>query len=64
MNSLLYGNNLVIMKESVIDETSDLIYLDTLFQSGRNNIIFKQDKDGVKGATSQIESLKIPGFGE
>jgi len=52
------------MKESVIDETSDLIYLDTLFQSGRNNIIFKQDKDGVKGATSQIESLKIPGFGE
>ncbi|MDZ4122030.1 MAG: DNA methyltransferase, partial [Candidatus Cloacimonadaceae bacterium] len=46
------------MKEHIKDESVDLIYLDPPFQSGRNyNIIFKPEKDGIKGATSQIETF-------
>jgi DNA modification methylase len=59
MNTLYYGDNLDIMKEHIKDESVDLIYLDPPFQSGRNyNIIFKPEKDGVKGATSQIETFE------
>lgn len=59
MNTLYYGDNLDIMKEHIKDESVDLIYLDPPFQSGRNyNIIFKPEKDGIKGATSQIETFE------
>jgi adenine specific DNA methylase Mod len=59
MNTLYYGDNLDIMKEHIKDESLDLIYLDPPFQSGRNyNIIFKPEKDGIKGATSQIETFE------
>lgn len=59
MNTLYYGDNLDILKEHVKDESVDLIYLDPPFQSGRNyNIIFKPEKDGIKGATSQIETFE------
>lgn len=59
MNTLYYGDNLDIMKNHLRDESVDLIYLDPPFQSGRNyNIIFRPEKDGVKGATSQIETFE------
>lgn len=59
MNTLYYGDNLDILKNEIADETVDLIYLDPPFQSGRNyNIIFRPEKDGIKGATSQIETFE------
>ena len=40
MNTLYYGDNLEILKNSIKDETIDLIYLDPPFQSGKDyNII-------------------------
>jgi len=59
VNTLYYGDNLDILKNEIADETVDLIYLDPPFQSGRNyNIIFRPEKDGIKGATSQIETFE------
>ena len=59
MNTLYYGDNLDIMYNNLQDESVDLIYLDPPFQSGRNyNIIFRPEKDGIKGATSQIETFE------
>lgn len=59
MNTLYYGDNLEIMKSYLKDESIDLIYLDPPFQSGRNyNIIFNPKKDGIKGATSQINAFE------
>lgn len=59
MNTLYYGDNLDIMYNNIQDESVDLIYLDPPFQSGRNyNIIFRPEKDGIKGATSQIETFE------
>ncbi len=59
MNTLYYGDNLEILKNSIKDETIDLIYLDPPFQSGKDyNIIFKPEKEGIKGATSQIKTFE------
>jgi len=59
MNTLYYGDNLDILKQYIIDESVDLIYLDPPFQSGRNyNIIFRPEQGGVKGATSQITTFE------
>lgn len=59
MNTLFYGDNLDILKHEIWDESVDLIFLDPPFQSGRNyNIIFRPEKDGIKGATSQIETFE------
>jgi len=59
MNTLYYGDNLEILINNVADESVDLIYLDPPFQSGKDyNIIFKPEKAGVKGATSQIKTFE------
>jgi DNA modification methylase len=59
MNTLYYGDNLEILINSIADESVDLIYLDPPFQSGKDyNIIFKPEKAGVKGATSQIKTFE------
>jgi len=59
MNNLFYGDNLDILKNHIKDESIDLIYLDPPFQSGKDyNIIFKPEKAGVKGSTSQIKTFE------
>jgi len=59
MNTLYYGDNLEILINSIENESVDLIYLDPPFQSGKDyNIIFKPEKAGVKGATSQIKTFE------
>ena len=59
MNTLYYGDNLEILINNIADESVDLIYLDPPFQSGKDyNIIFKPEKAGVKGATSQIKTFE------
>ena len=51
-NTLFYGDNLNVLREHVVDESVDLIYLDPPFNSARNyNLLFKQ----VKGESSAAQ---------
>src|SRR5690348_1841859 len=46
-NTLFYGDNLKILREYILSECIDLIYLDPPFNSNRNyNVLFK-DESGV-----------------
>jgi 16S rRNA G966 N2-methylase RsmD len=48
-NTLLYGDNLDILRDYIYTESVDLIYLDPPFNSSRNyNVLFKDE--GVEGA--------------
>lgn len=43
-NTLFYGDNLTILRNDVLDESVDLIYLDPPFNSSRNyNVLFKDE---------------------
>ena len=43
-NTLFYGDNLVILREHILSESVDLIYLDPPFNSSRNyNVLFKDE---------------------
>src|SRR5258706_14213739 len=43
-NTLFYGDNLAIMREYILDESVDLVYLDPPFNSSRNyNVLFKSE---------------------
>lgn len=51
-NHLYYGDNLTVLRESIRDETVDLIYLDPPFNSNANyNVLFR----GPSGAQSQAQ---------
>ncbi len=51
-NTLFYGDNLLILREYVPDESVDLIYLDPPFNSNRTyNVLFKQES----GADSESQ---------
>ena len=57
MNQLYYGDNLQVLRESLADESVDLIYLDPPFNSKRDyNLLFKSPK-GHK-SEAQIEAFK------
>ncbi|ROU02487.1 site-specific DNA-methyltransferase [Histidinibacterium lentulum] len=56
MNHLYYGDNLTVLRESIADESVDLIYLDPPFNSNASyNVLFR----GPKGneSTAQIEAF-------
>lgn len=56
-NALYYGDNLAVLRESIKDETIDLIYLDPPFNSQANyNLLFKSPT-GV-GSQAQIEAFQ------
>jgi site-specific DNA-methyltransferase (adenine-specific) len=43
-NTLLYSDNLFILREHIPSESVDLIYLDPPFNSSRNdNVVFKDE---------------------
>lgn len=57
MNQLYFGDNLQVLRESIKDESVDLIYLDPPFNSKRDyNLLFKSPK-GQK-SEAQIEAFK------
>ncbi len=57
MNALYYGDNLAVLRESIADESVDLIYLDPPFNSSANyNVLFKSPK-GV-ASEAQIEAFE------
>jgi site-specific DNA-methyltransferase (adenine-specific) len=56
-NTLFYGDNLDILREHIVDNSIDLVYLDPPFNSSRNyNILFK-DEHG-KDSESQIVAFE------
>jgi DNA modification methylase len=57
VNKLYYGDNLDVLRESIADESVDLIYLDPPFNSNANyNVLFKS-KTG-EGADAQITAFE------
>lgn len=57
MNRLYFGDNLLVLKEHIADESVDLIYLDPPFNSNANyNVLFKEH-DGAQAA-SQIKAFE------
>src|SRR5437868_14021323 len=43
-NTLFYGDNLFILREHILSESVDLVYLDPPFNSNRNyNVLFKDE---------------------
>jgi site-specific DNA-methyltransferase (adenine-specific) len=56
-NSLYYGDNLAVLRESVADESVDLIYLDPPFNSSASyNVLFKAPSG--EGSQAQIEAFE------
>jgi DNA modification methylase len=57
MNRLYFGDNLLVLRESIKDESVDLVYLDPPFNSNANyNVLFKSPK-GHKSA-AQITAFE------
>jgi|GEM_PF-5148509 len=68
MNALYYGDNLHVLRDQIKDESVDLIYLDLLFNSKRDdNLLFKSPnprdevatKTGLPAKTKPIVGRKI-----
>jgi adenine specific DNA methylase Mod len=57
LNRLFFGDNLEVLRESIEDETVDLVYLDPPFNSSANyNVLFSSPKGHQSGA--QIEAFE------
>jgi adenine specific DNA methylase Mod len=55
-NSLYYGDNLVVLRESIASESVDLVYLDPPFNSRANyNLLFRSSAGA--GSQAQIEAF-------
>jgi site-specific DNA-methyltransferase (adenine-specific) len=57
MNQLYFGDNLDIMREHILDESVDLIYLDPPFNSKSNYNVLFQEQDGTK-SRAQITAFE------
>ena len=56
-NALYYGDNLGVLRESIADESVDLIYLDPPFNSNASyNVLFKATSG--EGSQAQIEAFE------
>lgn len=57
MNSLYYGDNLEVLRESITDKSVDLVYLDPPFNSKANyNVLFKAP--GGEQSKAQIQAFQ------
>ncbi|HEU5451479.1 MAG TPA: hypothetical protein VFU76_05810 [Terriglobales bacterium] len=56
-NKLYYGDNLVVLREHVRDESVDLVYLDPPFNSRQDYNVLFAEKDGTRAA-SQIKAFE------
>ncbi|MGH9510843.1 MAG: site-specific DNA-methyltransferase [Terriglobales bacterium] len=56
-NQLYYGDNLIVLREYIKDESVDLIYLDPPFNSRQDYNVLFAEKDGTK-SSSQIMAFE------
>jgi hypothetical protein len=56
-NQLYYGDNLVVLRERIRDESVDLIYLDPPFNSRQDYNVLFAERDGTRSA-SQIMAFE------
>jgi adenine specific DNA methylase Mod len=56
-NQLYYGDNLVVLREHIEDESVDLIYLDPPFNSRQDYNVLFAERDGTRSA-SQIMAFE------
>jgi site-specific DNA-methyltransferase (adenine-specific) len=56
-NTLFYGDNLIILREYIPDESVDLVYLDPPFNSNRSYNVLFRDESGVD-SEAQIEAFE------
>ena len=56
-NQLYYGDNLVVLREHIKDESVDLIYLDPPFNSRQDFNVLFAEKDGTR-SSSQIMAFE------
>ena len=56
-NTLFYGDNLDILRQYILDESIDLIYLDPPFNSSRNYNILFRDESGTE-SEAQITAFE------
>jgi site-specific DNA-methyltransferase (adenine-specific) len=54
-NTLFYGNNLIILREHIPNESVDLIYLDSPFNSNRNYFEDSSYEDSRSRTKKQAE---------
>ena len=57
MNQLFFGDNLVVLREHIKDESVDLIYLDPPFKSNQDYNVLFREQDGTRSA-AQIKAFK------
>jgi len=56
-NTLFYGDNLIILRDYILDESVDLVYLDPPFNSSRGyNVLFRNESG--QEAEAQIEAFE------
>jgi len=48
-NTLFYGDNLFILREHILSDSVDLIYLDPPFNSSRSYNVLFEDETGTEG---------------
>ncbi len=56
MNTLYYGDNLMVLREHVKDESVDLVYLDPPFNSNQDYNVLFAERDGSRAA-AQIKAF-------
>jgi site-specific DNA-methyltransferase (adenine-specific) len=57
-NALYYGDNLGVLRESIADESVDLVYLDPPFNSNASyNVLFKAPSGGLQQGKSFDERI-------
>jgi DNA modification methylase len=61
MNQLFFGDNLNVLRESIANESVDLIYLDPPFNSKRDyNLLFKSPKVGSSRCDDRTAQRAVP----
>jgi hypothetical protein len=61
MNTLYFGDNLEVLRDSITDASVGLVYLDPPFNSGANyNIIFQPEKKSAADLFKEYLLLQLP----
>lgn len=57
MNQLFFGDNLVVLREHIKDDSVDLVYLDPPFNSNQDYNVLFRERDGTQSA-AQINAFR------